>query len=200
MKLKTIATLFAKNKHLMLINDNDGQQWVSNGFAIYKLQGLPKMSTDNVLRIFDIPPEKQPQWLCSESDEFENLSLADSYDGDLEVDQHPLKVEWYDGDKFWNFYHEGRIYAINEKYIKPLMDEAGGITFWKRETKSGAFCLAVRNGFMVIAIIMPARLHQDEVFVSTIRQVASGYAIMAMEDIRDAALELFKNQQDGEDA
>ena len=54
MKLKDIAAICKKRKHLTLYTEN-GQQYISDGAACYKLMGLPMVTLDELLTLFDIP-------------------------------------------------------------------------------------------------------------------------------------------------
>ena len=176
MKIKAVASVFAKNKRLRLINDADGGQWVTNEVAIYKLQGLPKMTPENILRMFDVPVDKHHTWICHETDADDNtIPLSCDYRGDVETTQYPLKVEWLEGKIFWNFVDGLGVLAIKEEYLKPLFGKIDEVTFWKRTNPNGWANLLVRDGLEVIAVIAPFKLHEDEDFVTTIAQVAYAY-------------------------
>lgn len=41
MKLKTIASIFNRNKYLTIFTTSEGEQWVCNGVAMYSLRGMP---------------------------------------------------------------------------------------------------------------------------------------------------------------
>ena len=40
MKLKTIATIFKRNKFLRIWNEPNGAQWITNGVAAYSMEGM----------------------------------------------------------------------------------------------------------------------------------------------------------------
>ncbi len=64
MKLKAIATIFKKNKFLRILDAPSGSQWITNGVAVYSMEGMPKLTPAMVLKIFDIPEDKQTEWNC----------------------------------------------------------------------------------------------------------------------------------------
>jgi hypothetical protein len=60
MKLKAIAKVFKSYKTLALYTNPDGgKQWVGGEFARYKLIGLPQLTADQLLTLFDIPEAKR---------------------------------------------------------------------------------------------------------------------------------------------
>ena len=64
MKLKAIATTFRRGKFLRIYTMPNGEQWIGNGAALYKMSGMPQLSPAVVLKIFDIPEDKQVGWNC----------------------------------------------------------------------------------------------------------------------------------------
>jgi hypothetical protein len=191
MKLKTIAALFSRNKRLNIHTDDNGEQWIGNGIAAYSLRGMPHMTPDTVLRIFDVPADKQHKWITDESEMPTAVSFKDKVRKETEIE--PLKINiGYRGVKYWLFPDEQRIYSFREDYIKPLLDEPDYLTYHKRETEGGGFVLACKIGGELKAIIAPAYLHITEEFTEEIAEIASLYAVMSTLDVGNVAYEIFK--------
>jgi hypothetical protein len=162
MKLKAIAALFAKNKRLIIHTTADQSQWLSNGYAMYVLSGLPHMSTDGILRVFDVPEDKRKAWHCEESGIPKTINIAEALPGEEQIEPLATKIIWQD-DTFWLFQEAPRqIHAIREALVKPLLDEIAYITYWKRATTDGNFMLAIKKGLELKAIIAPTLLHKYE--------------------------------------
>ena len=125
MKLKTIASLFNRNKRLEILTAENGEQWISNGHAAYSLRGMPHMTPEIVLRIFDVPPDKHSKWLCGESALPTAINFEDGATEETAIEPMRMNIEWY-GENFWLFPDGRRIYSFNECYIKPLLARVGG--------------------------------------------------------------------------
>ena len=54
MKIKQIAELIKKRKWVDLYQ-GEGEQWVSDGVAMYSLAGLPELRLSELFRMVDIP-------------------------------------------------------------------------------------------------------------------------------------------------
>ena len=158
MKLKTIASIFNRNKRLTIYTAEGGGQWIGNGMAMYSLRGMPHMTPEIVLRIFDVPPDKQNKWICNEEETPTVIDLADTAPGDTDIEPLKTNMEYY-GVNYWLFPDGRRIYSFNEDYIKPLLDEPDYLTYHKRETEGGGFVLVCKIAFEIKAIILPSRLN-----------------------------------------
>lgn len=62
MKLKAIASIFKRNKHVIIHKTPKDEQWISNGHALYSISDLPTLEPEQVLQIFDIPEDKRKEW------------------------------------------------------------------------------------------------------------------------------------------
>lgn len=191
MKLKTIASIFNRNKRLTICTNIQGEQWITNGIAAYSLRGMPHMTPEIVLRIFDVPPDKQNKWICEETELPTAISFEDNERGEIEIEPLKTNIERF-GDNFWLFPDGRRIYSFNEDFIKPLLDEPDYLTYHKRETVNGGFVLACKIGFELKAIVCPSMLHKKEDFIEEIAQIADLYAAMAQAEVVNAAYEVFK--------
>ena len=58
MKIKSVTSICKSNKTIIL-SENNSYQWISDGGAVYPMFGLPKMTKDQVLTMFDIPEDKR---------------------------------------------------------------------------------------------------------------------------------------------
>lgn len=195
MKLKTIAALFKRNKQLTIYRTPGGGQWIGNGVAMYNMRGMPHMTPETILRIFDIPPDKHKDWICNESEMPTAIDYADGVGGaESDIESLKINIEWR-GDNFWLFPDGRRVYSFNEDYIKPLLDEPDYLTYHKRETTGGGFVLACKVGFELMAIVAPAMLHDNEKYAEEIKHIASLYAAMERERIANAAYEIYGTQE-----
>ena len=56
MKFADIAKRAKQTRIATVLTDENGVQWVHVGTAIYRLEGLPKMDSEDFLRLAWVPP------------------------------------------------------------------------------------------------------------------------------------------------
>lgn len=64
MKFSKITSLAKRNKTAVLMKDDDGQQWLSIGSAVYRLENMPVLDEDTVLTVMGISDDKRQKWLA----------------------------------------------------------------------------------------------------------------------------------------
>lgn len=148
------------------------------------------MTAENILRVFDVPPDKQEKWICCENEMPTSIDCSDYTDNERVIEPLKINLEWLD-NAYWLFPDGRRIYSFNEDYIKPLLDEPDYLTYHKRETVGGGFVLACKVGLEIKAIIFPAVLHKDEHFTAELERIANAYAVMDQEQTVNAADEIY---------
>jgi hypothetical protein len=195
MKLKKIASLLSRNKCLIIFTSDEGEQWLSDGAAMYSISGMPHMTPDIVLRIFDVPPDKQAKWHTRESEMPTAIDFADTIDDEQIIEPLSISVE-YRGESFLLFPDGRNIYSFNREYLKPLLDNPDYLSFYKRKTENGGFVLALKVGLELKAVIMPKTLHETEEYTKTIKQIADLYKSMSRDRVVNAASEIFSAVQD----
>lgn len=170
MKLKTIAANFKHNKRLVIWNRTNGEQWITNGHAAYLMDGMPPLTPEFMLKIFDIPEDKQGEWHCNTAEM--PSSIAAMLDGDItqatsKVEARPFAISIIDANGTTNLLFGGGcgILAVNEQYVKPLYDNSDYLVYFKstlmhtdgESVRKGTYLLC-RVGFDIKAIIAPSIL------------------------------------------
>jgi len=65
MKFSKVAALCKKRKRIHVYNDPKSEaQWLGDGIGIYLLEGMPQITTDECLRLFDVPEDKHSSYFC----------------------------------------------------------------------------------------------------------------------------------------
>ncbi|MDR1061794.1 MAG: hypothetical protein LBL83_11435, partial [Clostridiales bacterium] len=128
MKLKMIASLFSRYRQLTLYSAPNDEQWIGNGAAIYSLRGMPRLTPEIVLRVFDVPPDKHSKWICREDSLPAAIQFTDSAYGETDIEPLKTSIGWF-GNSYWLFPDGRSIYSVNGDYIKPLLDEPDYLTF-----------------------------------------------------------------------
>lgn len=170
MKLKVIAANFKRNKRLTIWNRPNGEQWITNGHAAYLIDGIPSLTPEVMLKIFDIPENKQGEWHCDIAEM--PLSIIALLEDDItratsKVEAKPFLTSIIDANGTTNLLFDGGrgILAVNEQYVKPLYDNSDYLVYFKstlfetcgEHIVKSPFLLC-RVGFDFKAIIMPILL------------------------------------------
>lgn len=69
MKFSKITSLAKRNKVAMLMQDEDGQQWLSIGSAAYRLENMPLLDEDTVLTVMGVSDDTRTKWLTKRQEE-----------------------------------------------------------------------------------------------------------------------------------
>lgn len=109
------------------------EQYVSVGSAVYKLEGLPFLTIEMLLRIFDCFANDCSERAIENIEEFPRLSWKG-------YDMLPLRVS-------------NGIMAINAELLKPL-EKGQYMRLFERGNERGNY-IAVKDGLELKALIMP---------------------------------------------
>jgi hypothetical protein len=179
MKLKGIAATFRKHKQFTLYTAPSGEQWIGDYLASYKLEGLPKMTAESLLVMFDIPADKREEWQTEEkpmsSDEAE---FSNTFAGEEYTEMLPLRLE-FNGELIYLFAVENEIYGVNEDYIKPLYPFSPQATFNLRRLSDAAATPAFKTGLFINASIYPVNIFAgNSILVDAFADVTARAAYM----------------------
>lgn len=179
MKLSKVAAAFkpSKTARIVVRTDENGEikrQFVTNGAALYPLDGLPMLDEQSILSVFDIPKDKQSEWITkvesANESEFLKAVLEDNDDSDTEIHHTGMMFDYMDTTMIAYFSQSGVVF-LNANYIKPIANEGDSIGFYTRKTISGNIIVA-KTGFLLIAVIMPVNvMHGD--FVEKLSTIAA---------------------------
>lgn len=166
MKLKAIAATFKRGKFLRIYTMPDGEQWIGNGVAMYKMSGMPQLTPAVVLKIFDVPDDKHAEWNCELEDmpiHLRELCADDLYIPEQTLEQMKISIEW-NGVTQTFLKCQNDILAVDEKFVKPLYDDVEYLRFAKRSFEVGSrskVAIACYNALELQAIIMPYHIGGD---------------------------------------
>lgn len=160
MKIKNLASLVNKSKTLELYSpdgDKPGVQWAGDGFALYSLAGLPKMTTAHVLKAMDIPDAKAAD-INAEAKPIPRAVLP--YTGELGHTDGLTEIIPADETFTYKGYvlcpfttRSNSTYLIQAKYIKPL-DNADKLSYWLAASGKARFIVAY-DGLFPVAVLFP---------------------------------------------
>lgn len=151
MEIKKIIGLCKKSNVLHLI-EQDGVQWLSDGFGMYPLFDLPRFDEETICRTFDISEKKAakmairydlmpPASLCLDNETEDEVVC----DFDDELFGGVIPVQTSQGVMF-----------IRRDHLSPFNDTAQDtLQLFERHSPKGGTYFAVKVGFMLVGIVMP---------------------------------------------
>ena len=159
MKIKAIATIFKRNKFLRIWDTPNGSQWITNGVAAYSMEGMPELTPAMLLKIFDIPEDKQADWNCKvEPMPAELYEICSDYQRPrMSLEAKNVTVQYNGVVHMLLNGSGGEIVSIDEKYMKPLNDDMDYLRLYKCNMQNG-FAVICHSGFETTAVIMPLRV------------------------------------------
>lgn len=175
MKIKSIAAICKKKKYVMLIKREDRfgniLQYVSDGGAIYSVEGLPELDKDSLLTIFDIPEKQRDKWIVTTlSDIPGKIELDDTVANEKPVEREEISIVY--SDRALKPIQTGQgIVFIESRYLSPTSDVLDVLQLYVRYTEGGVPYIAVKAGFLLQAVIMPFDVINPQ-FVKNIRELA----------------------------
>jgi hypothetical protein len=176
MKIKTLGAMCKRAGDFRLYDQRNDEgsivvQWLGDGGAIYPLHGLPRLGEEHIAAFFELT-EKQ----------LEKISIRHHED----LPAH-LNFEDYDASEIWLDDREmtlayGKyivkplitrdgLELINNEYMTPLADVADHLMIHARRTDGGQTYFAVKMGLMLVGLIMPLNLIEDQ-FVESVEGLA----------------------------
>lgn len=158
MKFADIAKRAKATKIACVLEDTNGEQWVSTGSATYKLEGLPKMDSDDFLRLAGVSEDKIGSYYrggeYTDADAIAAM-LHNETEGEIELTSDMAGITIYmEGLRLMPFYTmlNGVIW-LDVKNMEPIMKgETKYLRFSLRQYGRG-WQIAVKDGLVLIALI-----------------------------------------------
>lgn len=154
MKFSKITALAKRNKAAILMQDEDGQQWLSIGTAVYRLENMPLLDEDTVLTVMGVSDDSREKWLRRCEEEPSEILKNDLPD-DVEITAEDAEISVIYGGKLLTpiYTFDGVIWIDTELMAPTVKKEEGYKRYFIR--KSGkARAIAVKEGMVLSAVIM----------------------------------------------
>lgn len=171
MKVKALVAICKRQKRFFLYdgNENSNVQWLGDGCAVYPLLKMPPLNEQNIYTIFDIPEKQQSKMHFTQNSLPEGIEFEDVAACENMLD--PAKIEiGYAGRILRPLHTSYGLIFIDVQYLSPLSDMADMIELYERVDRSGNPYIAVKNGFMLVAIIMPYKVIKPD-FVEQLKEL-----------------------------
>lgn len=146
MKIRKVIDICVKTGNVDLRTGADTDcQWIGNGAAFYAFYGLPHLTADNVIPVFDIPEE------CANMIRMNGvapLMLCENYRGEVACERD-MVASRYAPDGLIPFHTSEGLVFIEQKYLQPFGKDKQ-LFFFER----GGY-IAVKEGITLRAVIAP---------------------------------------------
>lgn len=154
MKIKKIGAICAKEKTFELLTKTgeDAGQWLGDGEAFYRIDGLPELTSENIPFLFDISVDKAADMQIEHNGFPDSLDVA-YYAEEQELVPAGQTITDVAGRVLMPMSTgSGLCYLVQVKYLNVLDEE---VSFGLRRKPNGAPYIAARTGMFVIAIFRP---------------------------------------------
>ncbi len=157
-KIKKIAALCTSGHAIKIEDTQDGNnkiQWIGNGYAMYRMGGIPYLQERTAFAMFDIDENKREKFNCSHNaiSDFDHL-VRDVCDKDIPLRETNITIK-YKSKTVTGLDGKSGIILVHPKYLAPL-DDLGEVTLWQRATTKGRSLIVAKEGLFTVAIIAPS--------------------------------------------
>lgn len=155
MIIKKIIDICKKHT-VVYLYDTPKEQWISDGYAIYPLFGLPKFDECTLCQTYDITDKQRDKIHFKHETKLPPyLSFEDVEDNETPCNEGPMYLSSA-GRGIVPYMTSQGIVFIDASYLAPLADtKEAMLQVYERYTAAGQMYFAVKSGFMLLALIMP---------------------------------------------
>jgi hypothetical protein len=157
MKISSVARLCKRTKTIILLNNNPEKpgaaQWVSNGFAMYPLYGLPVLSETHIFTIFEIQNKDKEKYKFRRDMMPAHINLAHTDETDKPL-QWPRITLGVKGSNWMPLEISSGLSFIDMDYLAPYGDPTG-IELHERKDAAGKPWIAVKMGMYLVGMLIP---------------------------------------------
>ena len=166
MKINALIKL-CKNKGAFClydrVNDEGGitEQWLGARGTAYPLSGLPYLTEDNIIALFDITEKQREKIHISHGPLPESLSFEHTDDGEIMLDREIMTMG-YGGRIVRPLITRNGLEFIDNDFLTPLADVADTLELFERQSSDGRTYFAAKMGLMVVGIFTPLSIIEEK--------------------------------------
>lgn len=161
MKFTDIARVAKRDKVCYIMDDVDGSQWLNTMDAVYRLEGLPKMTSDDFLNLLGVTETQKEKWSKKDMVDTEGVTKQDRVE-ETELTADPAGISvFYNGMFLTPFYTPDGVLWMDEDLLEPVRKmDSKYLAFFLRGEK-GRRMVAVKDGLILVAVISPVVMNDD---------------------------------------
>jgi hypothetical protein len=169
LKLKQIESIIKPNKNVCLYMAEDAQ-WIGDGCAMYPIYGMPHLTEDNILTMWDVPEEKREKWQFRHLGTVSLAMFNDAVEGE-QLLERGLSAILVAGGLAEPLRTEQGVLFIYRRYLKPFDDLENGYDLYARyDPMTRQPIIAVKEGYSLVGIISPVAVVNDK-FISELEEL-----------------------------
>lgn len=168
MKIKQIEAILKAEKTI-IVSETPSCQWLGNGSAFYPVYNLPKLTRENIFTMFDVPEDKRDKFYFEERELPSFINFEDDDDTERMIDRGAIAL-YAHGRTLEPLDTSQGVTFINTRYLKPFADVDAGYELYERVDKLGRPYIAVKTGFVLLGVISPYDLVNEE-FIKTLENL-----------------------------
>lgn len=170
MKFSKIAAIMKREKTAILIEGEDGIQWLSNGAAAYRLENMPLLDEDTVLTIMGVTDDARGKWYTGMQVDEKGLFQND-FPGEEEITAENAGISIIYGGKLLTpiYTMEGMLW-VDTILLEPTERSEYQRFFLRNAGEHRA--IAVKEGMILTAVLMEYDAWADDGLVDAISNLA----------------------------
>ena len=176
MKIKKLAAICKKHKRAIIYERQIAgtekvQQLISDGSAAYPVFGLPRLTKESLLTIFDVEQSEWDMWHVSVYDDPKDEYYQDVMKGEQQLERfyQPIVIN---GKLIKSVMLNGQTVFFDDAYLNPVRDEKD-ILYYGRILDNGSPLITVKSGMFLQAVIMPYKI-EDETWIKRMEEMLAG--------------------------
>lgn len=162
-----------KNRKMVYIYSGSGCQYIGQGCACWMVPGTLEVSKGNVLTIFDITEDKQPDWMVQEEGMLD--LMVDVLEGEEQAEIYPFDLNCYDSTYRLLKDADG-IAVIDTQYLAPLAASSRGCSITSAGPGAARRLLRSRRGLSSWRLSRPAMRRSSRMHFWTTCRTCAGSA------------------------
>ncbi len=166
MKLKTLAAMCKRAGIFQLydVPNSDGEiveQWLGTPGAMYPLAGLPILSEDNLITMFDLTRKQCEDISFIREPLPAQLCFDDAQPGEVMLDREKITLG-YGGRTIRPVITRGGLSFVDNEYFSPLADVIDEVELYERYSPEGGVYFAAKMGLMIVALFAPLQIVEEK--------------------------------------
>lgn len=158
MRAKRIAAQVKARGYAELwsVTDADGvvRQWISTGAAAYPVDGMPYLKVENLPALLSLSEKELEKLRIENGEKPEYIDLRDVAAGECIVDMSDVTLS-IGSQELLPAQGGEKTYFVDMAPLAPIMAEYKKAELWMRKTAEGIKYFAVKNGLLLVGIVMP---------------------------------------------
>jgi len=147
------------------------EQWLGVHGAIYPLPDLPHLTEEHIVALFDITEKQRESTYITHTQLPERINYGHTDPAEVMLDREKMTLGY--GKRIVRpIMTTDGLELIDNDYLTPLADIADELEIFERHTDDGQIYFAVKMGLMLVGVIMPLNIIEEQ-FVENVEALAT---------------------------